>query len=489
MPTRFSYRFARVWSVAIVTVATLMTGTFSAMALTSIGTDISTDGALSVSSNATFDTSTLYVNATTNHVGVLTTSPSSELDVRDGSASPSTNIFQVANLNDSSRYFTVSSTSVQVIGGSRFLVGATNTLVVNSSGNFESVNGVVTRFPEGQGSNGQFLTNDGAGNLTWTTPAASTSNLNQAYLSSTSTGVTAEISITPSLGAVTIADTFSGTGNVFEVQNRTSSAGSYSQRYFTVSATAVGIFSNAPNATLTVQNLVDTGGTVLDLRTGGSSIFSVDYQGNIVGDRSLTISRTVQLAAAADEYWPNPGLAIIPSALFEQDLIQTKTGSTYRFVVKNTGFVGIMTSTPGAEIDVRDTSASPTSNILQVANLNDSSRYFTVSSTSTSIQTDVNLENGTGSVATNAVTINASSGVITDTTDINLSSTRATITLTNSRISATSVVIVSACSTPDSGAMLVAAATPGAGSATLTVRNVGLSNQTSEWKICFIVTN
>ncbi len=484
-----SFHFWKHRAIFIVALATLLTGTCSALAVTSVGTDISSDGTLTISGNATVGAGTLHISAAANHVGVLTTSPSSELDVRDGSSAPSTNIFQVANLNDSSRYFTVSSTSVQVSGGTRLVAGATSTLIVNSSGNFESVNGVITRFPSSQGSSGQFLTNDGAGNLTWTTAAAAATGLNQAYLSSTSSGVTAEISITPSLGALTIADTFSGTGNVFEVQNRTSSSGSYSQRYFTVSATSVGIFSNTPNAALTVRNPVDTSGTVLDLRTGTSSVFSVDYQGNIVGDRSITVSRTAQFAQVADEFWPYPGLSVIPQATFTQDLIQTKTGATYRFVVKATGFVGIMTASPSSELDVRDTSSVPTSNIFQVANLNDSSRYFTVSSTSTSIQTNLDLEGGSGSVVTDAVTINAASGVIADTTDIAMSSTRAVITLTNSRITASSVVLVSGCSTPDSGAMLVAAAAPSAGSAALTVRNVGLANQTSDWKLCFVVTN
>jgi hypothetical protein len=616
MTKRFSYRHAKVSSIVLVSLATLLTGAFSALAVTSIGTDISTGGTLSVSGNATFDTSTLYVNATANHVGILTTSPSSELDVRDNSASPSTNIFQVANLNDSTRYLTVSSTATAIqtlnVSGNTTLGDAagdtlaitgtavsipnalnigSNALYVNAStqqvgvgtNSLSSVAGLQVHYAAGNGSgivitdlgsgtsdsngmaiffdstaneaswinyeNGPIVwhTNGGSSekmrlsstgnlaigttntdprfnirasstspttnlfqisnsndssrylyvnstgttvtNLTVTgtcTGCASSSTLNQTYLAATGT---TEISITPSLGALTIADTLSGTGNVFEVQNRTTSAGDYSQRYLTVSATAVGIFSNTPNATLTVQNLNPTGGTVLDLRTNGSSIFSVDYQGNVVGDRSLTVSRTAQFAEVADEYWPYPGLAIIPQSTFAQDLIQTKTGTTYRFVVKSTGFVGIMTSTPSAELDVRDTASVPTSNIFQVANLNDSSRYFTVSSTSTSIQTDVNLENGTGTVSTDAVTVNAASGVITDSTDIALSTTRAAITLTNSRISATSVVLVSNCSTPDSGAMLVAAVAPGAGSATLTVRNVGLSNQTSDWKLCFVVTN
>lgn len=440
-------RFARAVAASIVAAATLLTGTLSAFAVTSIGTDISTDGALSVSGNAVFDTDTLFVNASANHVGIGNAAPASRLTVGSG----------------------------------------TSTFEVNSAGNIRKINNVVYSWPASQGGATTYLQNDGSGTLSWAAVTAGVSTLNAAYLGATGSP---EISITPSVGALTIADTLSGTGNVFEVTDRTTAGGDWSRRYFTVSATAVGISANVPTATLHVRHTTDNSGTAMRVTSfGGTDLFTVDHQGNIVGDRSITISRTAQLAAAADEFWPNPGLAIIPSSTFAQDLIQTKTGSTFRFVVKNTGFVGVMTSTPSAEIDVRDTSASPTTNIFQVANLNDSTRYFTVSSTSTSIQTDLNLENGTGSVTTNAVTINAVAGVITDTTDINTDVTRAAITLTNSRITSTSVVTATMCSTPDTNAMLVAAVTPGSGSATVTVRNVGTGNQTATWSLCFMVVN
>ncbi len=588
MLNKLSKRTARLIAAGSIAFTTLMTCALSALAATSIGTDISTDGALSATGNVTFDTNTFFLNATSNQVGILTATPSAELDVRDSSPTPTSNVFQVANANDSTRYLTVSSTAV-LIGATQWVPLAVGTSSPSSiaSGHFHWPDGngngiVVTDQGTGVGdSNGgilgvdgsdgafyllnyepngyiSFFTNTGSnlermrlsavGNLALGTtntdarfairasgpvPTAnlfqisnsndstryltvsstativtnltvtgtcsgcgSSTNLNQAYLSSTSTGATAELSVNSTLGALTIADQVTGgsrkgvgIGNIFEVTDRVNAAGTWSQRYFSVSATSVGIHSNSPNATLTVQHLNDTGGTVMDLRIGGTSIFSVDHQGNVIGDRSLTISRTAQFAQAADEYWPNPGLAIIPSATFAQDLIQTKTGTTFRFVVKNTGFVGVMTSTPSAEIDVRDTLSVPTSNIFQVANLNDSSRYFTVSSTSTSIQTELNLEDGTGSVSTNAVKVNTTAGVITDSTDIRADTTRAAITFTNSRIVATSVVTVSNCSTPDTNAMLVSAVAPGAGSATITVRNAGSGNQTSDWKLCFRVTN
>jgi hypothetical protein len=107
----------------------------------------------------------------------------------------------------------------------------------------------------------------------------------------------------------------------------------------------------------------------------------------------------------------------------------------------------------------------------------------------TTLSGALSLEKGTGTISTNGVTINKTSGVITDSTDIATTSTRAAITLTNSRIIPTSVVVGSICSTPDTGAMLGVSITPGAGTATIKVYNAGTTAETSDYKICFIVTN
>ena len=139
---------------------------------------------------------------------------------------------------------------------------------------------------------------------------------------------------------------------------------------------------------------------------------------------------------------------------------QAIVGQSNAIVLGGTGGsavnVGIGTTTPGATLDV---------------------------------QGSLNLEKGTGTVSTNAVTISKTSGVITDSTDINTDTTRAAITLTNTRITTTSVVTASICSTPDAGARLGVAVTPGSGSAVVSVYNSGTSNQTSDYKVCFIVTN
>lgn len=103
------------------------------------------------------------------------------------------------------------------------------------------------------------------------------------------------------------------------------------------------------------------------------------------------------------------------------------------------------------------------------------------------------LTKSTGTVVTNAVTINALSGVITDdTTDIAVDTTRADITLTDSTIVATSIVTASICKKPaDANVGLIVAVTPGAGSAVLSVRNVGTGALTTnnDVKICFRVSN
>jgi len=55
------------------------------------------------------------------------------------------------------------------------------------------------------------------------------------------------------------------------------------------------------------------------------------------------------------------------------------------FNILGTGNVGIGTTAPTARLTVQDALASPTGNIFQVANANDSARYLTVSSISTTV--------------------------------------------------------------------------------------------------------
>ncbi len=94
---------------------------------------------------------------------------------------------------------------------------------------------------------------------------------------------------------------------------------------------------------------------------------------------------------------------------------------------------------------------------------------------------------GNSSVATNAVTINATAGFFTDTTDINAGASRTAITLTNRAIRSSSIVSCFMGSAPDTNAMLVASVAVVDGSASIVIRNVGSGNQTSTFTMGFIV--
>src|SRR5688572_8558756 len=121
------------------------------------------------------------------------------------------------------------------------------------------------------------------------------STLQEAYNNATST---TELAISGG-NALTIADTKNGVGNIFEIQNLTNpSTGSYSQRYFTVSATntTIGSASNThsitPNARI-AGNLTPTTDAAFDLGdynrrwrdlwlSGGSANIALDQSGTSV---------------------------------------------------------------------------------------------------------------------------------------------------------------------------------------------------------------
>ncbi|WKZ28703.1 MAG: hypothetical protein QY323_04160 [Patescibacteria group bacterium] len=323
---------------------------------------------------------------TTSVTGLNTLTPSAFLSVASTVASPTFNVFEIQNRTNtggdySYRYFTVSSTSTLInpfnnlghynvgIGNgapaNRLTVGSTtSTFEVDFSGDIRKINNVIYSWPSSQGAASTVLQNNGAGTLSWVA-ANGLVNLNQAYLAATGSP---EISITPSIGALTIADTLSGTGNVFEVQNRTTAAGDYSQRYLTVSATSVAISSNAPTATLHVRHTVDNDGTAVRVTTfGGTDLFTIDHQGNIVAGRAFELSRSATIAQDADEFWPFPALSIAPVAGFAQNLIQATVGGTPMFMVGPTGLVGIGNSAPANRLTVG--SATSTFEVNAAGNL------------------------------------------------------------------------------------------------------------------------
>ena len=198
----------------------------------------------------------------------------------------------------------------------------------------------------------------------------------------------------------------------------------------------------------------------------------------------------------------SPGGGTITTAKGFRTLVQNSNASgviatLYHFAVDGLYNSGTITNTYG--VYVGDITAGTQTNTPFSFYASDASAYnyfagnvgigTTVPGAALDVQGGVNLEKGTGSVSTDAVTISKTSGVITDSTDVNLDTTRAAITLTNTRIAATSVVTASICSTPDAGARIGVAITPSSGSAVVTVYNSGTANQTSDYKICFIVTN
>jgi hypothetical protein len=102
----------------------------------------------------------------------------------------------------------------------------------------------------------------------------------------------------------------------------------------------------------------------------------------------------------------------------------------------------------------------------------------------------INLETGTGTANANAVTISKATGTITSSTNNLAAVTTETITLTNTRISATSHVVAWIEDEGTGGEVVVLSVKPGAGSATIRVRNVHASSaMTSVYRVGFTVIN
>ncbi|MCX6783689.1 MAG: tail fiber domain-containing protein [candidate division WWE3 bacterium] len=128
----------------------------------------SSTGDFTMGSNLTFGNnglaqiSTSYNNnlaimTGTGNVGIGTTTPATTFDVLGGK-------------------FNVTSAGLVGVGTttptSTFSVGASSQFQVNSTGNIVKLNNVTTSFPASQGATNSILTNDSAGNLTWSNPAS-----------------------------------------------------------------------------------------------------------------------------------------------------------------------------------------------------------------------------------------------------------------------------------------------------------------------------
>lgn len=236
----------------------------------------------------------------------------------------------------------------------------------------------------------------------------------------------------------------------------------------------VGIGTALPATTLEVMGTAST--SVLTVGGTGLTATTTTISGGMVLDVTTLVVNANENRIGVLTATPQTTLEVVGTA------------STSALTVGGTGLTATTTTVfGGLNVDSNTLVVNANENRVGVGNVHPTSTLSV--SGSLKVTGDVKVDSGTGSVATNAVTINAISGVITDSTNITASSTRAAITLTNSYIAATSVVLTSICSTPDANVHLEVAVLPGAGSATLTVGNSLSFDQTSDYKICFLVVN
>ena len=100
------------------------------------------------------------------------------------------------------------------------------------------------------------------------------------------------------------------------------------------------------------------------------------------------------------------------------------------------------------------------------------------------------FEYGSATVSSSAVTLNTMTGSITsDSSALVASGGSQTITLTNSRITTTSMVFVNMKTTCTGGYIVVLSADPGSGSATIVVYNAGQNACGDAYTLGFVVIN
>jgi hypothetical protein len=251
------------------------------------------------------------------NVGIGNTTPPARLTVTDALGTPTGNIFEVWNNGGSSKYLTVSSTSVNITGDLAF------------TGTCNSCAGT----------------------------------LNQAYNNSTSTSEL-WLNSNATHGALTLRDTIGGIGgNLFEIRDRLAND-MYSTNYFTVSATGVGI-GTAPSSILHVKSATSNHAELRLDTSDGSSIPYLTFFSNGTGAGSIQYrpdNAGLHIQAGGAAYPANTQMSIMAG-----------------------GNVGIGATAPPARLTVADALGSPTGNIFEVWNNGGSSKYLTVSSTSTII--------------------------------------------------------------------------------------------------------
>jgi len=147
----------------ISTLVALFVVTSFVFAITTISTNVSTDGTLTVVGNATFDNNTLFMDATNNKVGIGTTNPQSSLHLIPATAAA----LQLDPFGASA------GNSAEL----RFLeLAANGTNYIGFKSPDSITSNVIWTLPNADGTSNQLLQTDGSGILSWTTVSAQDSD-------------------------------------------------------------------------------------------------------------------------------------------------------------------------------------------------------------------------------------------------------------------------------------------------------------------------
>lgn len=158
--------------------ASAVTGTTATFASIT-GTLVGTASYATTAANANTVTNGVYTNTTNTLTGV--------------------NTFNTAYITASAG-ITGSDARFTSVTGSALSAGSSSQFAVNTSGNITKINNVTTNFPSSQGGASTVLTNDGAGNLSWSAAGSSITT----YSSSIGNGSATSFAVTHSLNKTNI---------------------------------------------------------------------------------------------------------------------------------------------------------------------------------------------------------------------------------------------------------------------------------------------
>lgn len=322
-----------------------------------------------------------YDGAAFTEIGGAPSALTGLITVSDPLGTPTGNIFQVQNANDSARYLTVSSTSTIIIGnvGIGIATPSANLDIFQASADTASL--------------------IHAGPL----DSAFDSTVKTAYLDISNSVIGYHNNLEAGAGVytgLTVLAENDIVGDVFGFQAMQAIAVS-SQSSGNKGLVLAGFFQAAHRGAGTVDEL--TAFSSFPLSSVGSGL--VGTASGIVVSPSLEGSTTdlyrirIQEGASNGTITNSYGLYIDEmvgngDVLNYSIFVQGATSETPPFVVEATGNVGIGTKGWGSQLTVADSLGSPASNIFEVGNFGGSSKYFTVSSTSTSVNNGSQTEPG-----------------------------------------------------------------------------------------------